>query len=54
MLFYLNEKMFVKLIESYMNEKKVKYSQYNIELPIISFSSENVYKKIEEIHNILP
>ena len=53
MLFYLNEKMFVKLIESYMNEKKVKYSQYNIELPIISFSSENVYKKIEEIHNIL-
>ena len=52
-ILFLNEKMFFDLLDKYMNNKKLDYSQYNIPLPNFSFSSQDLGEKIKELRNIL-
>ena len=52
-ILFLNEKMFFDLLDKYMNNKKLDYSQYNIPLPNFSFSSQDLGEKMKELRNIL-
>ena len=52
-ILFLDEKMFFNLLGQYMNNKKLKYPQYTIQLPIFSFTCQDLGKKMKELHNIL-
>ena len=52
-LFFLDEKMFSNLINSYMNKKVLKYPQYSIQLPLASFTLPDLSQKMKELYNIL-
>ena len=52
-IFFLDEKMFFNLVGNYMVNKKSKYPQYSIQLPLFSFAFENLCEKMKELNNIL-
>ena len=52
-LFYLNENMFLHLLSSFMDKKKLVFHQYEIPLPIISFKENDLDKKLKKLYNLL-
>ena len=52
-IFFLDEKMFFNLVGNYMVNKRSKYPQYSIQLPLFSFISQDLCEKMKELNNIL-
>ena len=52
-LFFLDEKKFLDLLNSYMDKKKLKYPQYSIPIPHVSFALPDMREKMKELYNIL-
>jgi hypothetical protein len=49
----LDETMFLNVVMSYMEKKKIEYPQYSIPLPTFSFSLPDMCEKMKELYNIL-
>lgn len=52
-LLYLNEAFFTETLDEFMKKKSSLYTQYKIEMPLISFEENELKKNIKKIYKIL-